>query len=165
MKKNLLAVLFCTAALANAQEQSKTLNFKYGVTANLHQSNIRGIHSWSKGRIAPGLGAFAQFPLDARVDRGLYLMPQIEFSMEGERAEDPRGEQKFYYNYINIPVYFKYYFSISKKSELQEDNFFVQAGPNRFTIIEKVTPILLLQNIVLIYICNGVENLILFQNF
>lgn len=98
--------LFCIGMLS-AQ------SFKMGVTGNVHRSSIVNIHDASKPSWGGGIGVFGEIPL---VSNGifdsawLYLVPQIEFSMQGENAEPEQGKQQFPNHYIGIPVYVKYFF-------------------------------------------------------
>ena len=64
--------------------------FKWGMTGNVHSSSIEGIHDFSRGRIAPSLGFFAEIPLET-FQRSIYsplryyIFPVLEYSMEGEK--------------------------------------------------------------------------------
>ncbi len=122
-----------------AQENAGNDNLstiQFGATLKVHQSNIRGIHDYSKARIAPAIGVFAQIPLNSRVENNIYFVPQLEFSMEGENAKEPKGDQKFHFSYINVPLYLKYYFGFNKENT--NKNLFVMAGPKfGFAVSEK----------------------------
>lgn len=147
MKQFLSLVLMSAAVSAFAQETPTTKipeKHRFGVTANVHQSNIRGIHDYSKGRIAPAFGAVAnislqnqsRFSLPTSSDKW-YFQPVLEVSLEGEKADDPKGEVKYYNNMINLPLYMKYYFNISK--EKAHYDWFVMAGPMLgFSIGDKI---------------------------
>lgn len=90
--------------------------FKYGVTGNFHKGSIVGVHDVSKGAYGGGLGIFGEWSLvenDIYDSAWLYLMPQIEYSMQGEIAkaeEDTYGKQQFHHDYVAMQVYLKYFF-------------------------------------------------------
>ena len=125
MKKiNLLnAVLFLT--MVSGQD------FKYGITGNFHKGSIVGVHDVSKGKFGGGLGIFGAIPLvenDVFDSAWLYLMGQVEYSMQGENADaDPSRYdlQKFHHDYVAAQVYLKYFFH---KGNMKRD-VFVFAGP------------------------------------
>ena len=110
MKKitSLFALLFLI--IINGQ------TFKYGVTGNFHQGSIVGVHDVSKGNYGGALGGFVQWSLvenDVFDSAWLYIMPQIEYSMQGEHSkarEDKYGVQRYNYDYIAMQVYLKYFF-------------------------------------------------------
>lgn len=90
---------------------------KYGVTANFHKGSIVGVHDVSKGKFGGSLGIFVQIPLvenDVFDSANLYLVPQIEYSMQGENAdaEEVRfNRQKFHHDYIAAQLYIKWFYS------------------------------------------------------
>lgn len=134
MKKlTLLLTLFLLISV-NAQEK-----FKYGVTGNVHRSSVVGVHDRSIGKWGGGLGVFAQFSLvenDVFDSAWLYLMPQIEYNMQGENAEvnkDVYGLQKYHYDYIAMQVYLRYFFH---KGNMKRD-FFLFAGPRIEYMVRK----------------------------
>ena len=89
---------------------------KYGVTANFHKGSIVGVHDVSKGKFGGSLGIFVQIPLvenDVFDSAWLYIMPQIEYSMQGEHSkgeEEKFGIQRYNYDYVAMQVYLKYFF-------------------------------------------------------
>lgn len=98
--------LFCIGMLS-AQ------SFKMGVTGNIHRSSIVNIHDAFKPSWGGGFGVFGEIPLvpNEMFDSAwLYLVPQIEYSMQGENAEPEQGKQQFPNHYIGVPVYVKYFF-------------------------------------------------------
>ncbi|RQP12720.1 MAG: PorT family protein [Chryseobacterium sp.] len=125
LSASLLAATFITAQLTET---------RFGVNANIHQSNVGNIHYDSKGRIAPAIGIFAQIPLK-KYDGGeqaakhrVFFVPQLEFNMAGESdKQEGAGTVKYHNNYINLPLYFKYYFGF--QGENGPHNAIVQAGP------------------------------------
>lgn len=125
MKKfiSFFAVLFLI--MVNGQ------TFKYGVTGNFHQGSIVGVHDVSKGNYGGGLGGFVQWSLvenDVFDSAWLYIMPQIEYSMQGEHSkgeEEKFGIQRYNYDYVAMQVYLKYFFH---KGNMKRD-LYVFAGP------------------------------------
>ena len=125
MKKiSTVLVLFLAIAIS-AQ------SVKYGVTGNIHRGSIVGVHDRSIGKYGGGLGIFAEFPLvenDVFDSAWLFLVPQIEYSMQGENAEvnvDRFGVQKYHYDYAAMQVYLKWFFH---KGNMRRD-VFLFAGP------------------------------------
>lgn len=106
-------------------------SFKYGVTGNFHKGSIVGVHDRSEGKFGGGLGVFAEFPLvenDVFDSAWLYLVPQIEYSMQGENAKvntDKYGIQKYHYDYLAMQLYLKWFFH---KGNMKRD-VFLFAGP------------------------------------
>lgn len=125
MKKitSLFALLFLI--IINGQ------TFKYGVTGNFHQGSIAGVHDVSKGNYGGALGGFVQWSLvenDVFDSAWLYIMPQIEYSMQGEHSkaqEEKFGVQRYNYDYIAMQVYLKYFF----RRNSEKGDLFIFAGP------------------------------------
>jgi hypothetical protein len=111
MKKFNLIIAIFLIIMVSGQE-----TFKYGVTGNFHKGSIVGVHDVSKGAYGGGLGIFGEWSLvenDIYDSAWLYLMPQIEYSMQGEIAkadEDIYGKQQFHHDYVAMQVYLKYFF-------------------------------------------------------
>lgn len=105
--------------------------FKYGITGNFHQGSIAGVHDVSKGAFGGGVGVFGQIALvenDVFDSAWLYLVPQIEYSTQGENAkaeEEKFGIQKFHYDYLAMQLYLKWFFH---KGNMKRD-LFLFAGP------------------------------------
>lgn len=123
--KFLLGAVFFSAVLSAQVDPTDWV--KYGVTAKVHSSAIRGIHANSTGRIAPAVGVFMQIPFIQRMRDHWFFVPMLEFSMEGERDEDPAGNKQFNHNYINIPLYIKYYFNFT--NGMGEKKLYLMGGP------------------------------------
>lgn len=125
MKKICTVAAFCLLLMVNAQ------TFKYGLTGNVHRGSIVGVHDVSKGAYGGGLGLFGQWSLvenDVFDSAWLYIMPQLEYSMQGEIAkaeEEKFGVQKFNHDYIAAALYLKYFFH---QSGYKRD-VFLFAGP------------------------------------
>ncbi|AZB21686.1 PorT family protein [Kaistella haifensis] len=105
--------------------------FKYGITGNFHKSSITGVHDVSKSAFGGGLGVFGEIALvesDVYDSAYLFLVPQIEYSTQGENAkaeEEKFGTQKFHHDYLAMQLYLKWF--LPKSS--MERNIFLFAGP------------------------------------
>lgn len=125
MKKIILIIAVSLMVTATAQ------TFNYGVTGNFHKGSIVGVHDVSKGAYGGGVGIFGQWSLvenDVFDSAWLYLMPQLEYSMQGEIAkaeQDKFGIQKFHHDYIAMQVYLKYFFH---QGNMKRD-LYLFAGP------------------------------------
>lgn len=125
MKKIILIIAVFLMVTATAQ------TFNYGVTGNFHKGSIVGVHDVSKGAYGGGVGIFGQWSLvenDVFDSAWLYLMPQLEYSMQGEIAkaeQDKFGIQKFHHDYIAMQVYLKYFFH---QGNMKRD-LYLFAGP------------------------------------
>jgi hypothetical protein len=81
--------------------------FKWGMTGNVHSSSIEGIHDFSRGRIAPSLGFFAEIPLET-FQRSIYsplryyIFPVLEYSMEGEKTILEQGRQYYRNDFVAL---------------------------------------------------------------
>ena len=143
MKKRLLlpAVLIGIAASAQYTESL----YRFGITANIHQSNIKNIHWNSKGRIAPSVGIFGVIPITgeegtADIGRpgGFYFIPQLEYTLDGENNNPETGKQKYRTNFLSLPLNIRYYFNVSSSAENKD--IFVQVGPQiGFSIYDKAS--------------------------
>ena len=65
MKKIFFVFVLMFSSLLFSQE------FKWGATANIHSASIEGVHDFSRGRIAPSVGLFAEIPLET-FQRSIY---------------------------------------------------------------------------------------------
>lgn len=125
MKKIIILVTVFLLIMVSGQ------TFKYGVTGNVHRGSIVGVHDRSIGKYGGGLGVFAQWPLvenDVFDSAWLYIMPQLEYNMQGENAEvkkDVYGLQKFHHDYVAMQVYLKWFFH---KGNMKRD-VYLFAGP------------------------------------
>lgn len=113
--------------------------FKYGVTGNFHRGSVAGVHDVSVGKYGGGLGAFAQWSLvenDVFDSAWLYIMPQLEYNMQGENAkaeEEKFGLQKYHYDYVAMQVYLKWFFH---KGNMKRD-LYLFAGPRIEYMVRK----------------------------
>lgn len=125
MKKLNVVLALIVAVTLSGQD------FKYGLTANFHQGSIVGVHDVSVGRFGGTVGAFVQIPLvenDIYDSSWFYLMPQIEYSMQGENANAERekfGRQVFHHDYLAAQLYLKYFYH----QGTYKTNYFAFAGP------------------------------------
>lgn len=103
--------------------------FKWGATANIHSSSIEGIHDFSRGRIAPSVGLFAEIPLET-FQRSIYaplryyIYPVIEYSMEGEKTILEQGRQYYRNDFVAFALYGKFHFYRG-----YFENFYFMIGP------------------------------------
>jgi len=132
MKKIFFVFGLMVSSLIFSQE------FKWGATANIHSSSIEGIHDFSRGRIAPSVGLFAEIPLET-FQRSIYaplryyIYPVVEYSMEGERTILEQGRQYFRNDYVAAAVYGKFHFYRG-----YFENFYFMIGPRiAYNISEK----------------------------
>lgn len=140
MKKLLVLPALVAAGMAFGQYTQSL--FRFGVTANLYQSNIKNIHWASEGRMAPSVGVFAVVPFrnegQADIGRpgGFFFVPQLELSWDGEKNQPETGDQKYYATMISLPMNIRYYFAFDSSAENRD--FFVQAGPSvGFVVADK----------------------------
>ena len=112
--------------------------FKWGMTGNVHSSSIEGIHDFSRGRIAPSLGFFAEIPLET-FQRSIYsplryyIFPVLEYSMEGEKTILEQGRQYFRNDFVALALYGKFHFYRGFF-----ENFYFMVGPRvAYNISEK----------------------------
>lgn len=123
MKKLYLVLLLFFSVIAYSQE------FKWGMTGNVHSSSIEGIHDFSRGRIAPSLGFFAEIPLET-FQRSIYsplryyIFPVVEYSMEGEKSILEQGRQYYRNDFVAMALYAKFHFYRGFF-----ENFYFMVGP------------------------------------
>ncbi len=128
----LLLFMFASFRSSEAQSIVKKAHIQYGATIGAHYSVITG-YSGGSGRIGPDIGGFMQIPIQSQ--NGLYnykpvhfyIVPQIDFSMMGETDQSGEETIKHHFNYIEIPVYAKYY--IKGFNIIKGDKLFAMAGP------------------------------------
>lgn len=108
MKKFYLVVALLLSLCYSSQE------FKWGITGNVHSSSIEGIHDFSRGRIAPTVGFFAEIPMET-FQRSIYaplryyIFPVVEFSMEGEKTIMEQGRQYYRNDFVAFALYGKFH--------------------------------------------------------
>ena len=123
MKKIYLILTFFLSLPFFSQE------FKWGMTGNVHSASIEGIHDFSRGRIAPSLGFFAEIPLET-FQRSIYsplryyIFPVLEYSMEGEKTILEQGRQYYRNDYVAFALYGKFHFYRGFF-----ENFYFMLGP------------------------------------
>ena len=123
MKKIFLVFAIAMSSVLFSQE------FKWGAIANVHSSSIEGIHDYSRGRIAPSVGLFAEIPMESfqrsiYSPLGYYIYPVIEYSMEGERALGEIGTRYFRNDFVALALYGKFHFYRG-----YFENFYFMVGP------------------------------------
>ncbi|QOR74364.1 PorT family protein [Cruoricaptor ignavus] len=143
MKK--LFIFSALAASATAFSQYAEKRSQFGITAGVHGSHIHGIHQDSEARVAPSVGVFFEAPISQRSTSelsrsgGLFFAPQVEYSMQGEYNKYPGGKQKFFADFINLPILLKYYFGAKANSGLNS-SWFLTVGPKvGFIVNQKVS--------------------------
>lgn len=117
MKKQIvLACLFFFALCTLAEAQ-----VRYGAKIGGNYTNLRLVHRESEPRIGGQIGGLALIPIDN--NDMFFVQPEVVYSMQGEYWKTGSTKTNVFLNYINVPVMAKLYISN------QEDEFFVEAGP------------------------------------
>jgi hypothetical protein len=75
----------------------------FGIKGGMNLTNIGGDAMGVKTRTSAHIGILYSVELDY----WLYLQPEIVYSMEGAQSDDELTQVK--YNYINVPLMFKFY--------------------------------------------------------
>lgn len=117
----LLLLLFICSLLFSQSQPNVPL---YGFVGGFNKSGIDAAHNPSAKKNSFYLGALVRIPLNQ--GEKLYLQPQIEYFEAGEIGpKNSYNPQKSIYanNYLNIPIYLKYYFNDN------DETFFVFGGP------------------------------------
>lgn len=109
-----IALVITSLSALNAQ-------ITYGAKGGLQFTNITNYHRNSNTRIGFQIGGFAKIPLDSH-DK-MYLQPELLYSTQGEDNEGDGFSEKYYINYIALPVLLKRYLSDN------ENAFFLEVGP------------------------------------
>ena len=127
MKKFLFAVILLVAfGSASAQEKtSNGANIKFGAKGGINFANLAGDDAdGAKMFVGFNAGFFIEIPVADK----LVFQPEILYSAQGSKSEGPlfvdgsvyNVEATFKFNYINIPLLFKYEIA---------DKFSLEAGP------------------------------------
>lgn len=127
MKKLLFAVILLVAfGSASAQEKtSNVANIKFGAKGGINFANLAGDDAdGAKMFVGFNAGFFIEIPVADK----LVFQPEILYSAQGSKSEGPlfvdgsvyNVEATFKFNYINIPLLFKYEIA---------DKFSLEAGP------------------------------------
>lgn len=127
MKKLLFAVILLVAfGSANAQEKTSNVsNIKFGAKGGVNFANLAGGDAdGAKMFVGFNAGFFIEIPVADK----LVFQPEILYSAQGSKSEGPlfvdgsvyNVEATFKFNYINIPLLFKYEIA---------DKFSLEAGP------------------------------------
>ncbi len=105
---------------------------RYGAKAGINGTNILKYHQYSNTRIGLQVGGYAQIPLDA--ESKFYLQPEVVYLQHGEKNEGDGYQEKYYLDYIAVPIMLKYYLSDNMNA------FFLEFGPQfAFNINQKTT--------------------------
>lgn len=127
MKKVVVAlVLLASFGIASAQEKtSNTSNIKFGAKGGINFANLAGDDAdGAKMVVGFNAGFFVEIPVAEK----LVFQPEVLYSTQGSKSKGPlfidgsiyNVEATFKFNYINIPLLFKY--EIANK-------FSLEAGP------------------------------------
>ena len=93
------------------QANSQTI----GVKAGLNVSNLGGDSEDTESRFGYHAGVF----YNLKINDVLGFQPEVVYSSQGAQSEDD-SDLKIVYNYVNVPLMLKYYFT---------ENFNIQGGP------------------------------------
>lgn len=106
---------------------------RFGLRGSFQNSSVSKIHKESSSRNAGSVGVLAQIQLDYY--NRFFIQPEISYSLQGEKDKvklsGTTTKANFFQNYINIPVYFRAYFSES------ESEFFTEIGPQLGLLISQ----------------------------
>ena len=126
--KKLLFVVILLVAFGSASAQEKTsngANIKFGAKGGINFANLAGDDAdGAKMFVGFNAGFFIEIPVADK----LVFQPEILYSAQGSKSEGPlfvdgsvyNVEATFKFNYINIPLLFKYEIA---------DKFSLEAGP------------------------------------
>lgn len=122
MKKLILGAAVFLFGIASAQIEFE--NTRFGIIAGPSYSGVKNAHYPSAKRWAFFGGAFAEIPVQIgwSTDQ-FYIQPEVVYMGAGETGSRDDVKRKYHANYLNVPVFFKSYFS-EKESE-----FFGLIGP------------------------------------
>lgn len=106
---------------------------QFGAKAGVGSSNITKVHGISDSRIGFLGGGVAKFPLNYKTEKH-YIQAEVLYANQGEYSVDRNdNKHKYFLNYINVPIMYKYYF------DEQGSDFFVEGGPQiGFRIGDKI---------------------------
>jgi hypothetical protein len=98
--KKITLIIVCALSFAVSQAQ-----VKYGVKGGLNFANLTGPDvEDNKMRMSFHLGAFANFSVADRFS----VQPELVFSSQGAKFEDPGDDTKYRLSYLNIPIVGQY---------------------------------------------------------
>ncbi|MBW7866877.1 MAG: outer membrane beta-barrel protein [Brumimicrobium sp.] len=140
MNKLLLLFISIFFLIGPTASTAQTLSIdkitRFGLSQTAIHSRIRNIHNASIGRYGTAIGVFAQIKIEPRKKvypialkpAQIFFVAQLEYSMQGERTKLKDGTINKYFNdYINLPLYIKYYFSFKSTSPVKR--FMIMGGP------------------------------------
>jgi hypothetical protein len=98
--KKIFLLIVCAISFAAAQAQ-----LKYGIKAGLNFANLVGPDVDDNGlKLGVHFGGFANF----QVADKFTVQPELIFSAQGARFEDPGDDDKYRFSYLNIPLLGQY---------------------------------------------------------
>ena len=106
MKKVLCIAVMAVLGLVNVNAQ----DVKFGAKAGLNLSNVSAEQLDEDNKVGFNFGAFAQIGLSEKIT----FQPEMLFSSQGYKSEisepdnDYFFEQKLEFNYLNVPLMFRY---------------------------------------------------------
>ncbi len=121
-------ILFCGISELQAQK-------RFGIKAGMDRSNVRYYHPYSISRYGFVIGGLGYFPLNNA--ESLYLQPEVIYMQHGEKnigqyANGVDVDEKYYINYMAVPILLKAYLSD------HYNTFYVEGGPQfAFKISQK----------------------------
>ena len=112
----LLISFFCGLLSIHAQSSKREEGIKFGIKAGINASNFNGDVNNNEIRNGLHIGVVSEIIIDDKIS----IQPELLFSAQGFKNEDPAVYGKSKFDYIILPVLFKYY-ALDKLS--------VEAGP------------------------------------
>lgn len=99
---------------------------RFGLKGSLQFTNVIDIHTHSDTRdCGIAFGGFLQIPFN-KYNENLFIKPEILYSQQGEYD----GDDKYFQDYINIPIMIKYYLSeLIPISNYGNSELFAEIGP------------------------------------
>ncbi len=122
--KKVFLFMVCAASLGTASAQ----NLKYGIKAGANFANITGDVQGAKTKVDFNAGAFVKFHLTEAIS----LQPELYYSGQGAKSDNPGEKGKINLGYLNLPVLFQYNV---------KGGFFAETGPQiGFLLSAKAKP-------------------------
>jgi len=129
MKKIFLIAAVLLFTFSSAQIEFE--NTRVGIIAGPNYSGVKNAHNPSSKKWGFMAGGFVEIPWNFGYTQDqFYIQPEVMYVSAGENG---KKDQKYEANYINVPVWFKAYFSEA------ENEFFGMIGPRfGFLLSQKV---------------------------
>lgn len=112
----LLITFFCGLLSLNAQSSKREEGIKFGIKAGINASNFNGDVNNNKMRNGLHIGMVSEIIVNDKIS----IQPELLFSAQGYKNEDPAVYGKSKFDYVILPVLFKYY---------AMDKLSIEAGP------------------------------------